>query len=43
MMAIVPWLYLYRIREEDAVLLSAFGDDYRAYCQRTKRLIPWLY
>jgi protein-S-isoprenylcysteine O-methyltransferase len=43
MMAIVPWLYLYRIREEDAVLLAAFGDSYRGYCRRTKRLIPWLY
>lgn len=38
-----PALYLYRIREEDAVLLAAFGDRYRAYCARTKRLIPWVY
>jgi protein-S-isoprenylcysteine O-methyltransferase len=43
MMGITPWLYLYRIREEDAALLAAFGEPYRAYCQRTKRLIPWLY
>jgi len=43
MMAIIPWLYLYRIREEDAVLLAAFGDEYRDYCRRTKRLIPGLY
>jgi protein-S-isoprenylcysteine O-methyltransferase len=41
--AITPILYLYRMREEDAVLLAAFGDDYRAYCRRTKRLIPWVY
>ena len=38
-----PCLYLYRIREEDAVLLAAFGDHYREYCARTKRLIPWIY
>ena len=42
-MGIAPWLYLYRIHEEDAALLAAFGDEYRAYCLRTKRLIPWLY
>lgn len=40
---ILPLVYLYRIHEEDAALLSAFGESYRAYCQRTKRLIPWLY
>jgi protein-S-isoprenylcysteine O-methyltransferase len=38
-----PCLYLYRIREEDAVLLAAFGERYRAYCARTKRLIPGIY
>ena len=42
-MGITPCLYLYRIHEEDAALLAAFGDEYRAYCLRTKRLIPWLY
>jgi protein-S-isoprenylcysteine O-methyltransferase len=42
-MAIVPALYLYRIHEEDAAMLVAFGDSYRAYCARTKRLIPWVY
>jgi protein-S-isoprenylcysteine O-methyltransferase len=41
--AIVPCLYLYRIHEEDAAMLAAFGDAYRAYSARTKRLIPWLY
>jgi len=40
---IVPCLYLYRIHEEDAAMLAAFGDVYRAYCARTKRLIPWVY
>lgn len=31
---------LYRIHIEEAVLNAAFGDDYAAYCKRTKRLIP---
>ncbi|HNV84001.1 MAG TPA: hypothetical protein PLF92_04165 [Arenimonas sp.] len=35
--------YLYRIHEEDAALLLAFGDSYRSYCQHTERLVPWLY
>lgn len=42
-MGIMPCMYLYRIHEEDAAMLAAFGDAYRAYCVRTKRLIPWLY
>jgi protein-S-isoprenylcysteine O-methyltransferase len=40
---VTPCLYLYRIREEDAALLPAFGEPYRAYCARTKRWIPGLY
>jgi len=42
-MTITTPLYLYRIHEEDAALLAAFGDPYRAYCATTKRLIPWVY
>lgn len=33
----------YRIRTEEAALLSAFGDGYDAYCRRTSRLIPGIY
>ena len=40
---VTPAIYLYRIREEEAALASAFGDTYREYCRHTKRLIPWLY
>lgn len=40
---LTPALYLYRIAEEDAALLAAFGDPYRDYCRRTKKLIPWVY
>ena len=31
---------LLRIPREEALLLEGFGDDYRAYMARTKRLIP---
>lgn len=42
---VVPVLlaFLYRIRVEEAVLIRAFGDDYKAYMRRTWRLIPFLY
>lgn len=43
MMGMTSCIYLYRIHEEDAALSAAFGEAYRGYCQRTKRLIPWLY
>lgn len=33
----------YRIRQEEEALLEAFGDDYRRYMARTKRLIPLLF
>ena len=40
---VTPCLYLYRIREEEAVLLAAFGERYRDYCARTKRLFPGIH
>jgi protein-S-isoprenylcysteine O-methyltransferase len=32
-----------RMEVEEAALLGAFGDSYRAYMQRTKRLVPFVY
>ncbi len=32
-----------RIPHEERMLIEAFGDDYRKYMKRTKRLIPFLY
>jgi protein-S-isoprenylcysteine O-methyltransferase Ste14 len=32
-----------RIRAEERLLQSQFGDEYRAYCARTSRLIPGIY
>lgn len=42
--AIVPTTaaLLYRIRIEETALVQAFGDEYKAYAKRTKRLIPGL-
>lgn len=34
---------LYRIHVEEHALIAAFGAEYRAYCQHTKRLLPWLF
>jgi protein-S-isoprenylcysteine O-methyltransferase Ste14 len=32
-----------RIRAEERLLRTQFGEEYDAYCHRTSRLIPWLY
>jgi len=34
---------LRRIQVEEEALLEAFGGQYRAYMQRTRRLIPFVY
>jgi len=39
---IIPSL-LARIRSEESLLRTQFGDQYEAYCQRTWRLIPGIY
>ncbi len=39
---IAAWLVV-RIRDEEAMLVVQFGDAYRDYQRRTKRLIPFLY
>lgn len=33
-------LFVFRLGAEEAMMLGRFGDDYRAYAARTKRLIP---
>ncbi|MHB8140264.1 MAG: methyltransferase family protein [Vulcanimicrobiaceae bacterium] len=42
-MGILPLFYLIRIHEEETALADALGDRYRAYCRRTRRLIPGVY
>jgi len=34
---------LYRMRVEEQALIEQFGDTYRSYMGRTKRLVPYLY
>jgi len=36
-------LYFCRVGTEERMMLAAFGDDYRAYMARTKRIIPGIY
>ena len=36
-------LYLLRVGQEEQLMLDTFGESYRAYMTRTKRLIPWVY
>jgi protein-S-isoprenylcysteine O-methyltransferase Ste14 len=36
-------LLLARIRSEERLLRTQFGDEYGAYCARTSRLIPGIY
>jgi protein-S-isoprenylcysteine O-methyltransferase Ste14 len=42
MLLMIP-LMLYRLQVEEKMLLEKFGDEYREYMQRTKRLVPYLY
>ncbi|MGO4571533.1 protein-S-isoprenylcysteine O-methyltransferase [Microvirga sp. 2TAF3] len=35
-------LYLFRIAEEERLMIEAFGESYRGYMARTARLIPWV-
>jgi len=35
--------FLYRVRIEEAELHRAFGDEYAAYVQRTRRFVPFLF
>jgi protein-S-isoprenylcysteine O-methyltransferase Ste14 len=36
-------VFLYRIHVEERVLRNGLGENYDAYCRRTKRLIPLVY
>ncbi len=41
---VAAWIgFVYRIRVEEAALTNHFGDRYRTYAARTKRLIPGVY
>ena len=36
-------LFFGRIGREEAMMIAAFGDEYRAYMRRTARVVPWFY
>lgn len=36
-------LFFGRVRREEEMMITAFGDEYRAYMRRTARIVPWLY
>jgi protein-S-isoprenylcysteine O-methyltransferase Ste14 len=36
-------LFLLRVDKEERMMLEIFGPEYRAYMERTKRIIPYLY
>ena len=36
-------LYFLRVAQEEQLMLETFGDDYRVYMARSKRLIPGVY
>lgn len=35
-------MFLFRVRKEEQMMREQFGADYEAYCQRTKRLVPYV-
>ena len=39
----ITWATLNRINKEEDALLAGLGPAYKAYYDKTKRLIPWLY
>ena len=39
----IYFAYLNRIRIEEAALMQTFGDDYKNYISRTRRLLPGIY
>lgn len=44
LMVVPAWLvFMRRMQVEEAALLQAFGDRYREYIRRTKRVIPAIY
>lgn len=35
-------LYFFRVVREERMMIEYFGDEYRSYMLRTKRIIPWI-
>jgi protein-S-isoprenylcysteine O-methyltransferase Ste14 len=43
MLVIIPPIILNRIRIEEKILVSRFGQEYLEYTHKTKKLIPYIY
>lgn len=41
--ALVVAVLLWRIHDEEILLRDQFGEEWKAYCSRTWRLLPWVY
>jgi len=41
----VGWgtLFFLRVGREERLMIETFGDEYRRYMERTKRVVPWVY
>lgn len=35
-------LYFFRVYREERMMIECFGDEYRSYMMRSKRIIPWI-
>jgi protein-S-isoprenylcysteine O-methyltransferase len=40
---LLPIVWIRRIYFEEKMLLESFGDEYKTYCKKAKRLIPWVW
>ena len=36
-------LFFGRVRREEKMMITAFGDEYQSYMRRTARVVPWIY
>ncbi len=36
-------LFFGRVGREEEMMITAFGEEYRAYMRQTRRVIPWIY
>jgi protein-S-isoprenylcysteine O-methyltransferase Ste14 len=42
-LVVISAVYYYRIKVEEETLIKIFGDEYKVYRTKTKRMIPYIY